>query len=50
VANREHKPYPNLERLRSTRPEDGMGRLQMENPTAVPADVGRYPTEIEHEI
>ena len=25
--------------------EDGIGRLQMENPTAVPGDGCRYPTE-----
>ena len=41
MANREHKPYPNLERLRTTRPEHGIGRLQMENQHAVPGDGGR---------
>ncbi len=47
VANSEHKPYPKLERHRSTHREIAMARLPMDRLGGDPRDFGRYPTEID---
>jgi hypothetical protein len=46
VENSEHKPYPKLERYRSTHPKDAMRRLGMETKLAVLGDDRRYPNEV----